>query len=90
MFADQILMGTVWGFFMVLGLLVAQRLLPNAVATASAIFMSSSAFSMALGGVAGGLGVAGLGLPNVFFIPALCALIAAIGIAAMSRKYKFT
>ena len=79
MFAAQILMGGVWGVFMVLGILVAQRLVPSAVATASAIFMSSSALSSALGGVAGGLGVATLGLPHVFFIPAGCSLLAVLG-----------
>lgn len=89
MFAGQILMGGVWGFFMVLGIIVAQRLLPNAVATASAIFMGSTALSSALGGVAGGLGVAALGLPNVFFIPAACSLAAVIGLAAMARAYDF-
>ncbi|RYE10464.1 MAG: MFS transporter [Hyphomicrobiales bacterium] len=85
MFAGQILMGGVWGIFMVLGIIVAQRLLPNAVATASAIFMSSTALASALGGVAGGLGVAGLGLPSVFYIPAALALLAAIGLAIMAR-----
>lgn len=89
MFAGQILMGGVWGFFMVLGIIVAQRLLPNAVATASAVFMSSTALASALGGVAGGLGVAVLGLPNVFFIPAACSLAAMLGLAAMARRFDF-
>jgi SET family sugar efflux transporter-like MFS transporter len=88
MFVGQILMGGVWGFFMVLGIIVAQRLLPDAVATASAIFMTSTALSMALGGLAGGLGVSTLGLPHVFFIPAACALAAAIGLAVMARRYR--
>ncbi|MCX5569286.1 MFS transporter [Kaistia nematophila] len=87
MFVGQILMGGVWGLFAVLGILVAQRLLPDAVATASAIFMSSSALSSALGGVAGGLGVAAFGLPNVFFIPAGLALLAVAGLAAMASRY---
>ena len=89
MFAGQILMGGVWGFFMVLGIIVAQRLLPNAVATASAIFMTSSALSLALGGIIGGLGVSTLGLPYVFLIPAGCSLAAVIGLAAMARVYDF-
>jgi SET family sugar efflux transporter-like MFS transporter len=89
MFAGQILMGGVWGFFMVLGIIVAQRLLPHAVATASAIFMSSTALSSALGGVAGGLGVAVLGLPQVFLIPAACSLLAVLGLAAMAQRYDF-
>ncbi|MDK4703398.1 MFS transporter [Rhizobium sp. CNPSo 4062] len=86
MFAGQILMGGVWGLYMVLGLIVAQRLLPNAVATASAIFMSSSALASALGGGVGGVGVAYLGLPNVFYLPAAFSLAAAIGLAAMARS----
>ena len=85
MFAGQILMGGVWGIFMVLGIIVAQRLAPDAVATASAIFMSSTALASALGGVAGGLGVAGLGLPLVFLLPALFAGIAVVGLAWMGR-----
>ncbi len=81
MFAGQILMGGVWGIFMVLGIIVAQRLLPEAVATASAIFMSSTAVASALGGVAGGFGVATLGLPHVFFLPALLSALAVIGLS---------
>lgn len=89
MFAGQILMGGVWGIFMILGIIVAQRLLPSAVATASAIFMSSTALSSALGGIAGSLGVAWLGLPNVFFLPALFAAMAVIGLALMARADRF-
>ncbi|GAA3625673.1 MFS transporter [Microlunatus ginsengisoli] len=86
MFAGQILMGGVWGVFAALGIIVAQRLLPSAVATASAIFMSSTAVSSALGGLTGGVGVALLGLPQVFWIPALFALLAVVGLVIMSRK----
>jgi SET family sugar efflux transporter-like MFS transporter len=89
MFVAQIFMGGVWGVFMVLGIIVAQRLLPNAVATASAIFMSSTALSSALGGLAGGIGVATLGLPHVFFIPAICSTLAVGGLALMARVYPF-
>jgi len=85
MFAGQIFMGGVWGIFAVLGIIAAQRLLPDAVATASGIFMSSMPFSLALGGLIGGVGVAHLGLPGVFLIPAGCSLLATIGLAAMSR-----
>ncbi|GAA3314864.1 MFS transporter [Arthrobacter ramosus] len=84
LFAGQILMGGVWGVFAALGIVVAQRLLPTAVATASAIFMSSAAVSSAMGGLAGGLGVATIGLPLVFLVPALFAVIAAVGLARMS------
>jgi SET family sugar efflux transporter-like MFS transporter len=86
MFAGQVLMGGVWGVFAGLGIIVAQRLLPEAVATASAIFMSSTAIASALGGLTGGLGVAVLGLPHVFLAPALYGVVATVGIAVMSRS----
>jgi SET family sugar efflux transporter-like MFS transporter len=85
MFAGQLLMGVVWGVFAALGIIVAQRLLPQAVATASAIFMSSPALASALGGLTGGVGVAVLGLPLVFLAPAVFGLAATVGIAIMSR-----
>jgi len=86
MFAGQILMGGVWGVFAALGIIAAQRLLPQAVATASAVFISSTAIASALGGLTGSLGVSVLGLPHVFFAPALYGLIATSGIAVMSRS----
>jgi SET family sugar efflux transporter-like MFS transporter len=86
MFAGQILMGGVWGVFAALGIIVAQRLLPEAVATASAVFMSSTAIASALGGLTGSVGVDLLGLPHVFLVPALYGLIATAGIAVMSRS----
>jgi MFS transporter, SET family, sugar efflux transporter len=86
MFVGQILMGVLWGIFASLGIIAAQRLLPTAVATASAIFMSSYSVSGALGGLTGGLGVGVFGLPNLFFIPATFASLAAIGLAAMAKS----
>jgi SET family sugar efflux transporter-like MFS transporter len=86
MFAGQIFMGGVWGVFAALGIIVAQRLLPQAVATASAVFMSSTAIASALGGLTGSIGVGALGLPHVFFAPAVYGLIATSGIAVMSRS----
>jgi SET family sugar efflux transporter-like MFS transporter len=85
LFTGQILMGGVWGVFAALGIIAAQRLLPTAVATASAVFMSSMAVSSALGGAAGGIGAATMGLPVVFLIPAVCALLATIGLIVMDR-----
>ena len=48
--------------------------------------MSSTAIASALGGLTGSLGVSVLGLPHGSFAPALYGLIAASGIAAMSRS----
>ena len=85
LFAGQILMGGVWGIFATLGIIIAQRRLPTAVATASAIFLSSPPVASALGGLTGGLGVAAVGLPEVFFLPAGFALIAIIGLSLMAH-----
>jgi SET family sugar efflux transporter-like MFS transporter len=85
LFAGQILMGGVWGIFAALGIIVAQSLLPTAVATASAIFISSTAVSSALGGAAGGIGAATVGLPHVFLIPAGLAILAVVGLTLMTR-----
>ena len=86
LFTGQILMGGVWGIFAALGIIVAQGLLPTAVATASAVFLSSTAVSSALGGAAGGIGAAVIGLPAVFFVPAGFALLAVAGLAVMTRS----
>jgi SET family sugar efflux transporter-like MFS transporter len=85
MFAGQILMGGVWGIFAGLGIVVAQRLLPQAVATASAIFLSSTSVASALGGVAGSIGVGVVGLPIVFLVPAVFSLLASIGLVILCR-----
>ena len=79
-------MGGVWGVFAALGIIIAQRLLPQGVATASAIFISSTAIASALGGLTGSVGVDLLGLPHVFLAPAVYGLIATTGIAVMSRS----
>jgi SET family sugar efflux transporter-like MFS transporter len=88
LFTGQILMGGVWGVFATLGIVVAQRLLPTAVATASAIFISSTALSSALGGLAGGLGADRVGLPLVFLIPAAFAVTAVVGLTGMARAQR--
>jgi SET family sugar efflux transporter-like MFS transporter len=78
-------MGGVWAIFMTLGILIAQRLLPVAVGTATAIFQSAPPLASALGGLSGGLGVAAVGLPEVFFVPAGFALVAVVGLSRMAR-----
>jgi SET family sugar efflux transporter-like MFS transporter len=88
MFAGQALMGGVWGIFAALGIIVAQRLLPHAIATGSAIFLGSTAVANAIGGLTGALGVTILGLPHVFVAPAVLGVLAAIGLAIMSGWYE--
>ncbi|MCO5216911.1 MAG: hypothetical protein M9950_12290 [Thermomicrobiales bacterium] len=49
----QALQGVVWGVFAAMGVIIAQRLLPIAVATASGVFLSSGAIGSAFGGFLG-------------------------------------
>jgi len=86
MFAGQSLMGCAWSIFASLGIIIAQRLLPTALATASAVFLSSTALGSALGGLTGGLGGAIVGLPQLFFIPAAFSFIGVLGLASMARS----
>ena len=83
-------MGGVWGIFAGLGVIAAQRLLPQAVATASALFVGAPAIGSALGGLGGSVGVAVLGLPDVFFIPASLALVASLGLAATGDRARLS
>lgn len=86
LFAGQILMGGVWGIFAALGVIVAQRLLPSAIATASAIFLSAPALSSAIGGSVGGFAAQAIGLPHVFFVPAIFGLVAVTGLSVMTAR----
>lgn len=79
LFASQVLMAGLWATIAGLGVSVAQSLHPAGVGVASSTFYSGLMFATAVGGVIGSVGVARVGMPAVFFIPAgLCAL-AAVG-----------
>jgi len=86
MWAGQVLIGGTWGVFAALGIIVAQRLLPGAIATASGIFMTAPSITSAIGGLSGATGIATLGLPGMFLIPAGFAAVAAVGLAVLSRS----
>jgi len=79
LFVSQVLMAGLWATIAGLGVSVAQSLYPAGVGVASSTFYSGLMFATAVGGVIGSAGVARVGMPAVFFIPAgLCAL-AAVG-----------
>lgn len=74
----QLLMAGVIATFGVLGITVAQRLLPDRVGTASSVFLSAYAINAALGGFVGSVGAAWLGMPHLFWIPAGIAALGAV------------
>jgi SET family sugar efflux transporter-like MFS transporter len=71
----SVLVASVFG----LGVTVAQDLYPEGVGYASSIFFSSLGLSAALGGALGSIGVAELGMPGVFIIPALVNAVVGLG-----------
>ncbi|MCA9833281.1 MAG: MFS transporter [Thermomicrobiales bacterium] len=84
--AGQACMGVVWGIMAGLGIIIAQRLLPMAVATASGIYLNTGAIGSAYGGFLGGIGASTLGLPTVFILPAIWCALASVGLYFMSRR----
>lgn len=62
-----------------LGVSVAQDLYPEGVGYASSIFFSGLGLSAALGGALGSIGVAQLGMPGVFIVPAVVCSFVGLG-----------
>ena len=79
LFLGQTLTAGLWACVGGLGVSIAQRLYPEGVATASGLFLGAIPVSSAIGGTIGGLGVAIIGLPHVFFVPAALTSVALVG-----------
>jgi SET family sugar efflux transporter-like MFS transporter len=88
LFVGQLLTAGLWAALGALGVTIAQHLYPEAVATASGLFMSAITLGAAAGGVIGALGVAGLGLPQVFYLPAAFSAVATVGLALLARRLR--
>ncbi|MFS0894203.1 MFS transporter [Microbacterium sp. 179-I 3D3 NHS] len=82
--AGQLFMSGVIATFGVLGITVAQRLVPSRVGVASSIFLSAYAINAAVGGFLGSVGSAWLGMPHLFWIPAGIAGLGAIAFLALA------
>lgn len=80
----QLLMAGVIATFGVLGITVAQRLVPTRVGMASSVFYSAYAINAAVGGFAGSVGAEWLGLPQLFWIPAVVAAIGTIALLILN------
>jgi SET family sugar efflux transporter-like MFS transporter len=83
----QALMAGLWACMGALGVSIAQRLYPERVATASGVFLSSIPLSAAIGGAIGGVGVAVIGLPHVFFVPAVLTTLAVVAMAVLAVRW---
>ena len=86
LFLGQFLVAAEWACVAALGVSIAQNLYPTRVATASALFTSSTPVSGSIGGLIGGTVVAGIGLPKVFYIPAAFAVVGCVGLFVLSRS----
>lgn len=82
----QLLMAGVIATFGVLGITVAQRLVPTRVGMASSVFLSAYAINAAVGGFAGSVGSSWLGIPQLFWIPATIAAVGAIALAVLNAR----
>jgi len=82
----QLLMAGVIATFGVLGITVAQRLVPTRVGMASSVFLSAYAINAAVGGFAGSVGSSWLGIPQVFWIPAVIATLGTIALVVLNAR----
>jgi SET family sugar efflux transporter-like MFS transporter len=85
LFLGQFLMSVLWAGIAGLGVNIAQHLYRRGAGVATSTFMSTTVFASTLGGVIGGLGVAPLGLPHVYFIPAAICACSFVGMFFLSR-----
>lgn len=86
LFVSQVLMAGLWSTIAALGVTVAQDLYPQGVGVASSVFYSGLMLAVALGGLIGGVGVSVVGMPNVFFLPAVVGGLATIGMIRMAVR----
>ena len=82
----QLLMAGVIASFGVLGITVAQRLVPTRVGMATSVFLSAYAINGAVGGFLGSVGSSWLGLPQLFWIPAVIAAIGGVALVVLDAR----
>lgn len=88
LFLGQALTAGLWACVGALGVSIAQQLYPEGVGTASGIFLGTIPLASAIGGAIGGLGVAAIGLPHVFFLPAVLTTLAVPAFAVLAARTK--
>jgi SET family sugar efflux transporter-like MFS transporter len=86
LFLGQALTAGLWACVGALGVSIAQHLYPEGVGTASGVFLSAIPLGSAIGGTIGGIGVAAIGLPHVFFIPAALTTLSVAAFTVLSAR----
>jgi MFS transporter, SET family, sugar efflux transporter len=85
LFLGQFLMSVLWATIAGLGVNVAQHLYPKGAGVATTTFMSTTVFASTLGGLIGTIGIIPLGLPHVFFVPAIICACSFVGLFFLSN-----
>jgi len=88
LFAGQALMSGLWAAIAGLGITVAQQLQSERVGLASSMYGSCIPLAGALGGSVGSFGVAWLGIPRLFFIPAALTALGVVGLVLTARRFR--
>jgi SET family sugar efflux transporter-like MFS transporter len=86
LFLGQMLNAGLWACVGALGVSIAQHLYPEGAGTASGVFLGAIPLGSAIGGTIGGIGVAAIGLPHVFFIPAGLTCLAIVAFTVLSLR----
>jgi SET family sugar efflux transporter-like MFS transporter len=86
LFLGQVLNAGLWACVGALGVSIAQHLYPEGAGTASGVFLGAIPLGSAIGGTIGGIGVAAIGLPHVFFIPAGLTSLAIVAFTVLSVR----
>ncbi|WP_371402879.1 MFS transporter [Kribbella sp. NBC_00662] len=86
LFLGQVLNAGLWACVGALGVSIAQHLYPEGAGTASGVFLGAIPLGSAIGGTIGGIGVAAIGLPHVFFIPATLTAFAIAAFTVLSVR----
>jgi SET family sugar efflux transporter-like MFS transporter len=90
LFIAQILGAGLLAAVIGLGIVIAQELYPQGVGLASSLFYSALGLSSTVGGLIGAIGVAQLGLPGVFYVPAILCFLTLIGLLAIQPMLRKT
>jgi len=86
LFLGQALTAGLWACVGALGVSIAQQLYPEGVGTASGVFLSAIPVGSAVGGTIGGIGVAIIGLPHVFYVPAALTTLAILAFVVLTAR----